>query len=117
MFSSRRCGGQNFPWPGFLDGSAEAAAARWVELYPQLAAEGRGEDVSYVTWYDRMLRATAPTGLIAAYNYWEPPPGYMYVSCGPEGKDRFELAPPGFAEEAEPGAPPDPARVNASRSS
>jgi hypothetical protein len=45
-----------------------------------------------------MLRATAPTGLIAAYHYWEPPPGYMYVSCGPGGLNRFEMPPPGFAE-------------------
>jgi hypothetical protein len=107
MFSSRRCGSRwDHPWPGFLEGSAEAAAARWVELYPQLAAEGRGEDAPYVAWYDRMLRATAPTGLIAAYNYWEPPPGFVYVSCGPGGLDRFELPPPGFAEEADPGAAP-----------
>jgi hypothetical protein len=45
MFSSRRCGSRSdHPWPGFLDGSAEMAAARWVKRYPQLAAEGAGED-------------------------------------------------------------------------
>jgi hypothetical protein len=54
-----------------------------------------------------MLRATARTGLIAAYNYCEPPSGYMYVSCGPGGLDRFELPPPGFADEAEAGATPE----------
>lgn len=106
MFSSRRCGSQPncHPWPGYLDGSPDAAAAHWLELYPQLAAEGHGEDTAYLAWYDRMLLATAPTGLIASTNYWEPPPGYMYVSCGPGGLDRFELPPPGFAEPAEPGA-------------
>jgi hypothetical protein len=107
MFSERRCGRPDHPWPGFLVESAEAAAGRWVELYPQLAAEGVGEDGPYVAWYARMLLATAPTGLIAAYRYWEPPPGHMYVSCGPIGVDRFELPPPGFAEEAEPNAAPD----------
>jgi hypothetical protein len=96
MFSSRRCGSRpDHPWPGFLGGTAEAAAARWAQLYPQLAAEGVGDDAPYVAWYGQMLRATAPTGLIAAYNYWEQPPGYMYVSCGPAGVDRFELPPPG----------------------
>ncbi len=111
MFSSRRCGSRpDHPWPGFLDGSAEAAAARWVELYPQLAADGRGEDTPYVGWYGWMLRATAPTGLIAAYNYWEPPPGYLYVSCGPASVDRYELPPLGPVEEAEPAAAADRGR-------
>src|SRR3954471_12720603 len=98
MFSSRRCGSRpDHPWPGFLNGTAEAAAGRWGGLYPQLAAEGMGEDAPYVAWYARMLRATSPTGLIAAYYYWEPPPGYLYVSCGPGGVDRFDLPPPGYA--------------------
>jgi hypothetical protein len=96
MFSSRRCGSRpGHPWPGFLDDSADVAAARWADLYPRLAAEGTGEDPMYVGWYTRMLAATAPTGLIAAYTFWEPPPGYVYVSCGPAGVDRFELPPPG----------------------
>lgn len=99
MFSSRLCGAwPDQPWPGFLKGSAESAAAHWVELYPQLAVEGLGEDSAYVAWYDRMIRATAPTGLIAAYTCWEPPPGFMYVSCGPAGVDRFEMPPTGLAE-------------------
>jgi hypothetical protein len=111
MFSSRRCGsGPDYPWPGYLDGSAETAAGRWVELYPQLAAEGMGEDGPYVAWYARMLDATSPTGLIAASNYWEPPPGYMYVSCGPEGVDRFELPPPGYGDVVETRAAPDRGR-------
>jgi hypothetical protein len=102
MFSERRCGRPDHPWPGFQDGSAEAAAGRWVELYPQLAAGGAGEDAAYVAWYARMLRATAPTGLIAASHFWEPLPGHMYVACGPAGVDRFELPPPGRAGVAEP---------------
>lgn len=109
MFSSRQCGSRpDHPWRGFLGESAKAAAARWVELYPQLADEGLGEDAAYVAWYDRMLQATALTGLIAAYNYWEPPPGYMYVSCGPAGVDRFELPPPGLVVTADPAFAPDP---------
>jgi hypothetical protein len=104
MFSDRRCGSKNHPWEGFLDESSEAAAARWVQHYPELAAAGVGGDRAYVGWYERMLHATAPTGLIAAYYYSEPPPGYMYVSCGPPGVDRFELPPPGWAEELEPDA-------------
>lgn len=99
MFSSRRCGSRpDYPWPGFLEGSAEKAAASWIEHYPTLAAEGLGEDSAYVAWYERMIRATAPTGLIAAYRYWEPQPDYMYVSRGPADVDRFELPPPGLAD-------------------
>ena len=48
-----------------------------------------------MAWYNRMLEATFPHGLIAAYTYWAPPPGYMYVYHGPAGVDRFELPPPG----------------------
>jgi hypothetical protein len=98
MFSSRRCARPFHPWPGFMDGPLEETAARWLLLYPDLASEGIGEDAPYVAWYARMLQATSPTGLIAAYCYWESPPGYLYVSCGPEGIDRFELPPPGQAD-------------------
>jgi hypothetical protein len=99
-FSSRRCGSRpDHPWPGFLEGTAEQAAGRWLELYPGLAAEGLGLDKPYVDWYARMLEVTAPTGLIAAYDCWEPPAGYLYVSCCPKGVDRFELPPPGLAAE------------------
>jgi hypothetical protein len=105
MFSSRRCASpRDYPWPGFFKGAPESAAVAWIERYPQLAAEGAGEDGPYVEWYGRMLQATAPTGLIAASKFWEPPPGYMYVDCGPTGVDRFDLPPPGLASEAEPGA-------------
>jgi hypothetical protein len=99
MFSSRRCARPLHPWPGFMGGPLEETATRWLSLYPELAAEGIGEDAPYVAWYARMLQATSPTGLIAAYCYWESPPGYMYVSCGPEGIDRFELPPPGQADQ------------------
>ena len=110
MFSSRRCGSvPNYPWAGFLTGSAEDAADRWLQKYPGLAAEGTGTDAPYLAWYERMLRATAPTGLIAAYCYWEPLPESMSVSCGPVGVDRIERPPPGFAEHAGPQAAPDPA--------
>lgn len=107
MFSSRRCGRPDYPCPGYLQGTSEAAAERWVELYPGLATAGVGDDASYVAWYARMLDATAPFGLIAAYNFWEPTPGYVYVSGGPKGLDRFELPPPGYAEAWRPGAPAD----------
>jgi hypothetical protein len=103
MFSSRRClSRRDHPWPGFQGRSAEAAAIRWAELYPELAAEGVGEDAPYSAWYRRMLEATSPHGLLAASAYWEPPPGYMYVFHGPTGVDRFELPPPG----EDPGARP-----------
>ena len=77
---------------------------------PELAAAGAGEDVAYVGWYDRMLDATAPTGLIAAYEYSGPPPAYMYVSLGPPGVDRFKLPPPGLADDVERDAAVDPVR-------
>jgi hypothetical protein len=108
MFSSRRCRQPGYPWSGFHDGSVEMAARRWVELYPQLAAEGVGEDDPYVAWYARMLDVTSPEGIITAYKYWESTPGYMYVSGGPVGMHRFDLPPPGYADATESGAAPDP---------
>jgi hypothetical protein len=102
MFTSRRFSRPDYPWPGFLRATPEQLADKWLGLYPQLAVEGRGEDPDYVTWYARMLELTAPTGLIAAACYWEPLPGYMYVSCGPVGVDRIPLPPPGEAPSAEP---------------
>jgi hypothetical protein len=97
MFSSRRCGSMfpNHPWAGFGLEPVEKAAERWLAVFPALAAEGLGDDSAYVAWYARMLEATAPTGLIAASRFWEPSPGFMYVSCGPAGVDRFDLPPPG----------------------
>ena len=102
MISSRRCLKQpSYPWPGYQQGTAENAAIRWVESYPELAAEGVGQDVPYVAWYSRMLEATSPHGLIAAYTCANPPTNFMYVSWGSEGTDQFELPPPGLAKEAE----------------
>ena len=96
MLSSRRCkpNRRDYPWPDYDKGSVADAACGWVRRYPELAAEGRGEDLLYSDWYARMLLATAPAGIIAANFYFEPAPGYMYVACGPEGTDRFELPPP-----------------------
>ena len=100
MFTSRRFSRPDYPWPGFVSQALEECAAQWLELYPALAAEGRGSDPAYTEWYAAMLTATAPTGLLAAAHYWEPPPGYMYVMCGPAGVDRFPLPPPGRASNA-----------------
>ena len=97
MFSSRRAARPDYPWEGFMDGSINVLAEQWLSRYPQLAATGVGEDAAYVTWYSRMLDSTSPAGIICASYYWEEPPGYMYVTCGPEGCDRFDLPPPGLA--------------------
>jgi hypothetical protein len=98
MFTSRRFSAPEYPWPGFLRATLEQAAIDWLGRYPHLAAEGRGEDSDYVAWYQRMLKLTAPTGLIAAGCYWESLPGYMYVSCGPSGVDQIPLPPLGPEE-------------------
>lgn len=103
MFSERRLARPDYPWPGYHRQTAEEAAESWLGLYPGLAAEGLRDDPAYTDWYARMLAATAPTGLVMVSRYLEPPPGYMYVSCGPPGVDRFELPPPGEA-------PPEPRR-------
>jgi hypothetical protein len=74
-------------------------AEKWLSQYSQLADEGAGDDLEYSRWYRQMLETTAPTGLIAAYRYWDQElPKYMYVSCGPDGCDRFDLPPPGTAD-------------------
>lgn len=38
-----------------------------------------GPDPDYVLWYEVMLAATAPEGLVASEVYWEAPPDHMYV--------------------------------------
>jgi hypothetical protein len=101
MFNSRHLALPDCPWPGFLNATLEENARRWLATFPQPAIEGRGVDPEYTTWYEQMLETTAPTGLIAAACYWAPPPGFMYVSCGPEGVVRFPLPPPGRASHSE----------------
>lgn len=90
----------DYPWPGFLCAAPEQSAEIWLARYPRLATEGLGSDPEYTEWYEQMLFVTAPTGLIAAACYWEPPPDYMYVFCGPPGVERFPLPPPGKAADA-----------------
>jgi hypothetical protein len=97
MFKSRHFSVADEPWPGFLQATLEEAAKTWLARFPDLAAEGLGLDSEYVGWYERMLDATAPMGILAASCYWEPLPGFMFVSCGPQGVDRFTLPPPGGA--------------------
>jgi hypothetical protein len=101
MFTSRWCTGPDYPWPGFISSSITECAEKWVAQYAQLASEGAGEDIEYVEWYARMLRTTAPTGIISAYCYeYLERAEYMDVSCGPAGCDRFDLPPPGTADSA-----------------
>ena len=96
VFSSRHFSVPNAPWPHMLEQSVRESAETFIELYPEVAGSGRGNDREYVEWYAAMLRATAPTGLVAAYVYWEPPPSHMLVSCGPKDVT-IGLPPPGEA--------------------
>ncbi len=100
MFTSRRAASTgSHPWPGFRDGTAEDAAVYWLSLYSKLADEGKGEDPAYVDWYSKMLKLTAPNGIIAAWDCWQETPDYVFVSCSEI--DRIESPPPGEADEGE----------------
>jgi hypothetical protein len=69
----------NSPWPGFVEQSLDEAANYFLQQHLELAERTLGADVAYVRWYEEMLVATAPRGLVASELYWEEPPDHMYV--------------------------------------
>jgi len=67
------------PWPGFVEQSFDEAASCFLERHRELAEKTLGTDLDYVRWYEEMLAATAPKGIVASEVYWEAPPDYMYA--------------------------------------
>lgn len=89
--------GQYFAWPDAERDTPAQLAAKFVERFPGLVADGRGEDRAYVAWYEAMLRDTAPTGLPYAYwdSYGDWDLGMSHLKTTAEGPVR--VPPPGAA--------------------
>jgi hypothetical protein len=66
---STRQGISFFGWDDAATDSPAQLAGKFLERFPALADAGRGADPSYASWYERMIEATAPTGL--PYAYWD----------------------------------------------
>ena len=76
---SSGAGAEYFGWTDASDDSPAELAKKFVERFPEIAAEARGPDPEYVKWYQEMLQATEPDGLVYAYADW------------PHREDRLEL--------------------------
>jgi len=76
---SSGAGTEYYGWTDASDDSPVELAAKFVERFPEIAAETRGGDPEYVRWYREMLVATEPDGLVCAYADW------------PYSEDRLEL--------------------------
>ena len=80
--------------------SREDSPARMAQLFlgrfPEIAAEGKGEDENYAAWYKEMLIATEPEDLICAKAdyYHSDTAGYIATLGGDEKK--IEMPPPGM---------------------
>ena len=44
-----------------------------------MVCEGKGRDPDYARWYDEMIEATEPEGLISMYADWEMPSDHIPV--------------------------------------
>jgi len=76
---SSGAGTEYFGWTDASDDSPALLAAKFVERFPDIAVAAKGRDPEYVRWYQEMLEATEPDGLVYAYADW------------PSRGDRLEL--------------------------
>ena len=76
---SSGAGAEYFGWTDASADSPVELAKKFVERFPDIAAEARGRDPEYVRWYQEMVAATEPDGLVYAYADW------------PGREDRLEL--------------------------
>jgi hypothetical protein len=67
---SSGAGAEYFGWTDAGDDSPAELAEKFVERFPDIAAEAKGRDPEYVRWYREMLVATEPDGLMVAYADW-----------------------------------------------
>jgi DNA-binding transcriptional ArsR family regulator len=70
-------GARFFDWEDAEHDPPGALAGKFLERFPDLAAQGKGTDPDYARWYARMLRVTDPDGLIYAYADWELPEDHL----------------------------------------
>ena len=66
-------GDEYFGWRDTANDSPKELAQKFVERFPDLATEGKGDDPDYARWYKEMLEVTEPDGLLCAYADWPVP--------------------------------------------
>lgn len=89
-----------FDWPDAERDSTTALADKFLQRFPDLAAEGKGEDPDYVRWYDEMLRLTAPRGVVYAFADWTVPDDRLPVAGDEDANEvMVPLPPPGAASD------------------
>ena len=88
-----------FDWKDAGNDTPAELAEKFVERFPELAAEGKGPDPDYVRWYQDMLQATEPDGLVSAYADWDQPEDALDLFHG-SMRARIPLPPPwpGFSD-------------------
>ncbi|MCA9193609.1 MAG: hypothetical protein KDB03_17680 [Planctomycetales bacterium] len=84
-----------FGWKHLPFDDPRRLAEVFIERNQAIALAGWGPDPQYVSWFDEMLRATEPNGLIAAFGeYLEPIDSLYTLMCRTES---VPLPPPGLA--------------------
>ena len=68
-----------FGWTDAADDSPYQLAEKFIERFPLVCCEGNGSDPDYARWYEEMIEATEPDGLIYMYSDWEMPSDYIPV--------------------------------------
>lgn len=77
--------GRPFGWTD-ADGAPPAElATKFLTRFPKLAQLTKGADPEYAAWYDEMLRATAPEGLVYAWADFPIPADCLPVLGRPQG--------------------------------
>ena len=66
-------GDEYFGWRDTANDSPNDLAQKFIERFPDLATEGKGDDPDYARWYKEMLEVTEPDGLLCAYADWPVP--------------------------------------------
>jgi DNA-binding transcriptional ArsR family regulator len=89
-------GAKFFDWVDAELDPPVALASKFLQRFPELAAQGRGSDPDYIRWYTGMLRATDPDGLIYAYADWELPGDHL-PALGCMADVKIPFPPPGEA--------------------
>jgi hypothetical protein len=66
-----------FDWPDAADDTPEQLARKFLERFPEIAAQSQGADAAYAEWYAEMLRLSEPDGAPIAYADWELDPNAL----------------------------------------
>jgi hypothetical protein len=74
-----------FGWPDAAKDSPKELAEKFIERFPNIAADGQGEDAAYAHWYQDMLLVTKPYGLVYAFADFSIPEDRLgVINCSTE---------------------------------